>query len=1484
MRFFLTLLIVIFYSQIAFAQCTTPTITASGQTTFCQGGNVVLNSSTAAGWSYQWKLNGTNIPGATSPSYTANASGSYTVTISDLSLTCSATSNVTSVTVNSFPEISNKSTTICSGTAFSQTPTNVGGDIVPSGTTYSWTVGSNANITGQSTVSTAQNSISQTLTNSTNTSQNITYTVTPSSGSCVGSTFTVIVTVSPKPTIANKTNTICSGTAFTQAPTNGSGDIVPLGTTYTWTIGSNTNITGQSTVATAQNSISQNLTNSTNVSQNLTYTVTPSSGSCVGSTFTVIVSVSPKPTIANKTNTICSGTAFTQAPTNGSGDIVPLGTTYTWTIGSNTNITGQSTVTTAQNSISQNLTNSTNVSQNLTYTVTPSSGSCVGSTFTVIVTVSPKPTIANKTNTICSGTAFTQAPTNGSGDIVPLGTTYTWTVGSNTNITGQSTVATAQNSISQNLTNSTNTSQNLTYTVTPFSGSCEGSTFTVIVSVSPKPSISSNTNTTSTSCSQAAFSLTPANVGGDIVPAGTTYTWAVGSNANLTGQSAVSAAQNSISQTLTNSTNVSQNINYTVTPTSGLCVGSSFNLTVTIKPKPNIILNLQKSICSEQSVDFTPQDGINGIVPIGTTITWNVINNINVNGEAPNSLQNVGVINQVLTNLNYANNLVTYQILPAANGCVGSAFDFNVTVNKAPRLLVTANSSICAGGSIQLYAVDSLNTGQLFYNWTNAATLSNPFIYNPIASPIANTTYTVSVIDNTNQCQVSKNVTINVVPQVAAISFTTPTSFCQGGSVTLTANAGLGLSYQWKLNDTAIPGATTIAYPAISSGVYSVVVTNSNGCEATSIGQTVIVYPNPVATISSLSSTTFCDGESVILTTSAITGNSYQWTRNGINLPSANSNSFEVFVGGNYAVQIVNSSVASVSCSSISPVLNIVVNSLPSATITPSNGVLCQGINTVLNANAGSGLTYQWRLNNVAISGATNSTITANNSGIYSVLVTNSSMCNQTSQGVIVNSLPIADISNLSSTTFCQGESVILNTTNVVGNTYQWRLNGEDISGENLYSFEADQTGNYSVVVTNANSCSAQSPSVNVTVHSLPSLTVSADDLNLCSGESTNLHVTGANNYTWTPASFVSNSTSSNPNAFPTSTTNFGVTGTDVNGCSDYQEIQIVVEPNPSLDLPTSIAACEGTNVTLPGIGSIVWSGVTSSNNFNAQQSGYAIAVLQNSNLCSAVDSIYIQVNALPLPNISGADTVCANSFYVEYSVPSTGSLFSWNVSNGELQGVDNGNSSFIHWFDQEYGSSTFVTITEHDINTGCEGSDTLFVEFDGLAPNTTNVSLLYPNGSTLFAADHYAIMNWGSTIISTNVDEYTDGHFQYYTYENFDTALRYYWIEAGEDSSCLTRSYFNAPVWQVSVQEIQEDYFVRVYPNPTSGILNLSIDAKNSISGFSIYDCTGQLVKQDFNFKNQSAIDVSDLQVGFYVMKFVADNGMYYNQSFIKK
>src|SRR6059036_2376182 len=78
--------------------------------------------------------------------------------------------------------------------------------------------------------------------------------------------------------------------------------------------------------------------------------------------------------------------------------------------------------------------------------------------------------------------------------------------------------------ISGTLTNPTNAAQTATYTVTPTSGSCAGSTFTVTVTVNPKPSV---TNQTAIVCSGSAFTVTPTDGGGNVVPAGTTYSWGI---------------------------------------------------------------------------------------------------------------------------------------------------------------------------------------------------------------------------------------------------------------------------------------------------------------------------------------------------------------------------------------------------------------------------------------------------------------------------------------------------------------------------------------------------------------------------------------------------------------------------------------------------------------------------------------------------------------------------------------------------------------------------------------------------------------------------------------------------------------------------------------------------------------------------------------------------------------------------------------------
>jgi hypothetical protein len=89
-------------------------------------------------------------------------------------------------------------------------------------------------------------------------------------------------------------------------------------------------------------------------------------------------------------------------------------------------------------------------------------------------------------------------------------------------------------------------------------------------------------------------------------------------------------------------------------------------------------------------------------------------------------------------------------------------------------------------------------------------------------------------------------------PPVATITPQSSTIFCEGGSVVLTSSAGS--SYLWST------GATTQSVTVTTSGSFSVKVTDGNGCSALSAPTSVTVNPLPTATITPVSSTTFCQG------------------------------------------------------------------------------------------------------------------------------------------------------------------------------------------------------------------------------------------------------------------------------------------------------------------------------------------------------------------------------------------------------------------------------------------------------------------------------------------------------------------------------------------------------------------------------------------------------------------------------------------------
>jgi len=123
------------------------------------------------------------------------------------------------------------------------------------------------------------------------------------------------------------------------------------------------------------------------------------------------------------------------------------------------------------------------------------------------------------------------------------------------------------------------------------------------------------------------------------------------------------------------------------------------------------------------------------------------------------------------------------------------------------------------------------------------------------------------------------NISITLLPSpIATNTAGGPTTFCQGGSVVLSANAGAGLTYQWRIGASDIAGATNSTYTATTSGTYRVRVTGSNGCSKLSNAITVTVNSLPAATASN--DGPVCYNGTINLTSGPNLMVSYNWTSN----------------------------------------------------------------------------------------------------------------------------------------------------------------------------------------------------------------------------------------------------------------------------------------------------------------------------------------------------------------------------------------------------------------------------------------------------------------------------------------------------------------------------------------------------------------------------------------------------------------------------
>jgi hypothetical protein len=719
-------------------------------------------------------------------------------------------------------------------------------------------------------------------------------------------------------------------------------------------------------------------------------------------------------------------------------------------------------------------------------------------------------------------------------------------------------------------------------------------------------------------------------------------------------------------------------------------------------------------------------------------------------------------------------------------------------------------------------------------------------------------------------------------PSVAVNGLTT---FCQGGSVVLTANTGTGLTYQWKNNGTNITGATAASYTATTSGSYSVVVTTSNGCSSTSTATTITVNPLPTATITAGGSITFCQGGSVVLTANTGTGLTYQWKNNGTNITGATAASYPATASGSYSVVVTNSN----GCTATSTATTVTVNPLPSATITAGGATtFCQGGSLVLNANTGTGLTYQWKNNGTNITGATAASYTATASGSYSVVVTNSNACSATSTAttVTVNPLPTATITAGGSTTFCLGGSVVMNANTGTGLTYQWKNNGTNITGATAVSFTATSSGSYTVVVTNSNGCSATStqipvssdiistptfnqvpeicfggslsplplistngingdwsPGINNTTTTTYTFTpfpgqcsnsatmtitvnslplVSAgNDQTVCQGSSVILTASGANIYNWTNG--VSNS---NPFA-PQTTAIYSVTGTDLQtGCSNTDQVIITVQDLPNVSAGNDQTVCQGTSIALTASGANIY---TWSNGINNGVSfippigtnEFTVTGINTLTGCTNIDTVMVTVYSLPIISSGPDQTTCQAN---QVTLSATGAIsYAWN------NGVQN-DVPFT-----PISSNTYI-VTGTDAN-GCQNSDTVSVT---------------------------VLQNSVSQISQSALDSYTlNGQ----TYTQSGSYTQVIPNAAGCDSTIT----LNLSLSFTGVNE-NNAHILTIHPNPVNA--NFKIDYEGEIRNVALLDMKGALLFETNEGISEIQLPLT-LQTGMYTVLVHTDSGV---------
>ena len=594
-------------------------------------------------------------------------------------------------------------------------------------------------------------------------------------------------------------------------------------------------------------------------------------------------------------------------------------------------------------------------------------------------------------------------------------------------------------------------------------------------------------------------------------------------------------------------------------------------------------------------------------------------------------------------------------------GCVtpGTCASVIVNVTTVTAAINTSSNVSCNGADDGSATVTPAGgTAPYTYSWDNGGGSAAS------ASGLAPNTYEVTVTD-ANGCTATDTVTITEPATLIAAAVIDNNPTCNGGADGAASASALGGdgSYTYSWDDPS--NSTTASITGLAAGMYTVTITDGNGCSDTA--SVNIVAPSAVTAAAVIDNNVSCNGlTDGQATASALGGDgsfAYSWD------DPANSDTATIsgLAPGTYTVTVTDGNGCTDTAS-----ITITQPTVLTANISASANVSCNGADdgsaTVTPAGGTAPYTYSW--DNGGGSAASASGLAPNT---YEVTVTDANGCTATDTVTITEPAALVAAAVIDNNPTCNGDSDGAASASALGGDGSYTYSWDDPSNSTTASITGLAAGMYTVTITDGNGCT-DTASVTIVAPSAVTAAAIIDNNVSCNGltdgqaTASALGGDGSFAYSWDDPA---NSDTATISGLAPGT--YTVTVTDGNGCTDTASITIT-EPavedasfnfdaasyavNDTDPTPTITGEAGGTFSASPS-GLIFVDNMTGEIDLSASTVGNYTITYTTAAPCSNTSDVNVEITASTLSN----PNIAFNEKQIQaYPNPSSGMVyFSYN-------------------------------------------------------------------------------------------------------------------------------------------------------------------------------------------------------------------------------